>query len=417
METGRRMGERVSSSGVVLRTDAKRKKKGEGKERDEQAQKRREETERRVAELEEAALEPATRKTYRAGMTNWTKYAEEQGVGRDETPEELTLMLFVGWMTKDGKGKRSEGMSSKTIGVYLAAVRDHVIRRGEGCILEGKLRLQRVVRGWKKLEGKRVDQRRPVTVALLKEAACLVSWNAHDQVLAWLVAVWGVLGLFRMGELLPTSKKDSKHAQIREKDVRVSGSGDEISIDLRASKTDAFRKGVTVIMQGGEREEEKMCPIRVWRRVKQLRKERKESERGDEEAVMRKQNGDMLTRKEVVEVMTVWFEEVDRKKGIKTEEKFNGHSLRKGGATSLFLRGVSETLIQVLGRWKSDAYKAYGILNREVVKKAQREMMQSKEGDLVVGKTRWSEGYWRTDEHVEEEEEEAEEQHEGEEVS
>ncbi len=149
-----------------------------------------------------------------------------------------------------------------------------------------------------------------------------------------------------------------------------------------------------------------MFPVRVWRRVQLLRGggEGKEREVGDEEAVMKKLNGEMLTKKEVVDVMTVWFEEVDKRKGIKTEEKFNGHSLRKGGATSLFLRGVSETLIQVLGRWKSDAYKAYGVLNREVVREAQRKMMETKGGDLVVGKTRWSEGYWKTEEGGEEEE-------------
>ena len=38
---------------------------------------------------------------------------------------------------------------------------------------------------------------------------------------------------------------------------------------------------------------------------------------------------------------------------------WNGHSFRRGTATWAAQVGISETEIQTLGRWKSDAYKAY----------------------------------------------------------
>ena len=38
---------------------------------------------------------------------------------------------------------------------------------------------------------------------------------------------------------------------------------------------------------------------------------------------------------------------------------FSTHSLRRGGATWAFQAGVSGELIQILGDWKSDAYKGY----------------------------------------------------------
>lgn len=38
---------------------------------------------------------------------------------------------------------------------------------------------------------------------------------------------------------------------------------------------------------------------------------------------------------------------------------YSGHSLRRGGATAMSRAGVPHELIQVQGRWKSDAYKLY----------------------------------------------------------
>jgi hypothetical protein len=38
---------------------------------------------------------------------------------------------------------------------------------------------------------------------------------------------------------------------------------------------------------------------------------------------------------------------------------YAGHSFRRGGTSALFLAGVSDSIIQQHGRWKSDAYRAY----------------------------------------------------------
>ena len=38
---------------------------------------------------------------------------------------------------------------------------------------------------------------------------------------------------------------------------------------------------------------------------------------------------------------------------------YAGHSFRRGGTTALKLAGVSDSIIQQHGRWKSDAYRAY----------------------------------------------------------
>ena len=44
---------------------------------------------------------------------------------------------------------------------------------------------------------------------------------------------------------------------------------------------------------------------------------------------------------------------------------FSGHSFRIGAATSAAANGVEDSMIQTLGRWKSDAYLRYVRIPRE----------------------------------------------------
>ena len=41
------------------------------------------------------------------------------------------------------------------------------------------------------------------------------------------------------------------------------------------------------------------------------------------------------------------------------KEAFSGHSLRRGGATSYALAGVSDATIRTMGRWRSFCYQQY----------------------------------------------------------
>jgi integrase len=49
---------------------------------------------------------------------------------------------------------------------------------------------------------------------------------------------------------------------------------------------------------------------------------------------------------------------------------YSGHSFRRGGTTAMYCAGVPENLIQIQGRWKSDAYKLYLQLGVDVIRRA-----------------------------------------------
>lgn len=55
-------------------------------------------------------------------------------------------------------------------------------------------------------------------------------------------------------------------------------------------------------------------------------------------------------------------------------DDYNGHSFRRGGAQTLAEAGISEDVIQIMGRWLSDAYKVYINTPYEVIKAASLAM-------------------------------------------
>jgi integrase len=55
--------------------------------------------------------------------------------------------------------------------------------------------------------------------------------------------------------------------------------------------------------------------------------------------------------------------------------KYGTHSLRRGGATWAFRCGLSAEAIQLLGHWKSDAYKVYLELAQDLRLEYMHQMM------------------------------------------
>ena len=65
-------------------------------------------------------------------------------------------------------------------------------------------------------------------------------------------------------------------------------------------------------------------------------------------------NGKFLTRVALVSNL----QDALQKEGL-VHKNYKGHSFRIGAATTAAQSGIEDSLIQTLGRWKSEAYKIY----------------------------------------------------------
>ena len=73
-----------------------------------------------------------------------------------------------------------------------------------------------------------------------------------------------------------------------------------------------------------------------------------------------KENGQPVDRASFLKLLNRLITRLLRDKGLEiSPDRFSGHSMRAGGATSLAMRNVPSEIIQILGRWKSDSYRRY----------------------------------------------------------
>ena len=81
------------------------------------------------------------------------------------------------------------------------------------------------------------------------------------------------------------------------------------------------------------------------------------------------QNGSFLTRSRIRDLLT---------RSLPDIPNVNTHSFRRGGASALSDAGVEGHVIQILGRWKSDAYTLYIQMSEEFLKETTRRMVKVK---------------------------------------
>ena len=147
-------------------------------------------------------------------------------------------------------------------------------------------------------------------------------------------------GCHRMGELI--QKNDQSLSDWRKiiKRASVCFENTRIQYRLPYHKSDPFYRGTDVIftMQDVANPVALLCKYVSWR----------DRLHGAKSALFLQENGSNPSRS--------WF---DLKFFAILDRRYGGHSPRTGYATFLASLGVSESIIQAVGRWSSDAWKIY----------------------------------------------------------
>jgi len=217
---------------------------------------------------------------------------------------------------------------------------------------EGKVRLAKALTGMKRHRGTASTPKRPITLSLLKEMKKDIPTHTLEGMVHWALLCMGVHGLFRLGELLPPP---SEGVCLTRRDVQWV-SVDHVAVSLRKSKTDPFGKGtrVNLFSTGDE-----TCPLEALRAVHKM--QHNAGLDTSLTAPLFTTKAGTVGKKSLIALMKRTVACVAARLphlGLLSKD-FAGHSLRRGGATSLALRGVRESVLRMLGRWKSDAVNLY----------------------------------------------------------
>lgn len=245
------------------------------------------------------------------------------------------------------------GLQASTIKCYLSAIRQLHIAKGAGDpAIGGMVKLEQVIRGIKSEQAKKATKtppRLPMTPALL--TAIKGVWEketlTRDHKMLWAAALTCFFGFLRSGEVcVPSEAAFDEGAHLTFEDVQVDNLANpqSIQVKIKASKTDPFRQGVLVYVG---RTDKPLCPVAALLAYM--------VERGKKPGPLFSfQDGKPLTRPRFVTEIrrALAMAGVDPK-------PYSGHSFRSGAATAASKQGVEDSVIKMLGRWKSSAYQLY----------------------------------------------------------
>ena len=163
----------------------------------------------------------------------------------------------------------------------------------------------------------------------------------------WATACVGFFGFLRVGEFtVPYQLSYDPQVNLSLSDLSfdVHRAPTVVCLRIKQSKLDPFRQGVDVYI-GATRKA--VCPVDALLRYLEIRSSTTGPLFIHADAIP-------LTRASLVSNLKQALCQV----GIQLNA-FNGHSFWIGTATTAAQRGVEDSLIQMLGRWKSGAYKLY----------------------------------------------------------
>ena len=133
-----------------------------------------------------------------------------------------------------------------------------------------------------------------------------------------------------------------------------------MTVHLKLSKTDPFRRGVSLVIDTGNTE---ICPVAAVLSYM--------VQRGPAPGpLFLFSDRCYLTRARFVAAIRSALSQA----GINTKP-YSGHSFRIGAATTAALCGVQDSLIKVLGRWQSSAYQLYIWTPPEVLRGVAKQML------------------------------------------
>ena len=288
----------------------------------------------------------STRAAYTSALRRYLNFCHKFGLEHPFPLSEAQLCRFAAFLGQ-------ERLKHRTIKSYLSGLRFAQIHQGLGNPFTADMpRLEYLLAGLKREEahtGARPKPRLPITAEVLKRMKQV--WLSPpvkvDDRMLWAAACTGFFGFLRAGEFTVPSKQaydPEVHLNLADMAIDSHEHPSLIRLLIKQSKTDTFREGVEVFLGASKGE---ICLVRALVDYLSVRP-------ATPGPLFVFESGSPLTRASLVASLHEALQQV----GLNHRE-YNGHSFRIGTATTAAQRGLEESRIQTLGRWKSEAYKTY----------------------------------------------------------
>ncbi len=286
------------------------------------------------------SLAASTHRTYRTGQAAYLRFCESINVQGLPANEQL-LILFTADL--------SQRIGHSSIRTYLAAVRHMHVVAGLNYPFKNALRLELLLRGIKRTKPKGQNARLPITPLVLVAIKQVLRKNAkkHDNIMLWAACCLGFFAFLRSGEFtLNSAAQFDPTLHITPQDILIDNRKNPslMAITIKGSKTDQSRDGVTLYVG---RSGDDLCPISALLPYLVIRGQ-------DCGPLFKCEDGTPLTRQRLVTLLRHTLSQA----GFDCT-RYSGHSFRIGAATTAAAKGMSDSMIQTLGRWSSDSFRRY----------------------------------------------------------
>ena len=297
------------------------------------------ELEKIASRLVRASIADSTRRVYATGQSTYLSFCGKFNLNPLPASEQQ-LILFTADM--------SQRLAPSTIRSYLSAVRFLHVSNGHRDPLAGTLQLDLMLRGVRRSKPGKKDNRLPITPFILEKVYEVLNRNPGDYEnnLLWAACCLGFFGFLRSGEFTTPSRDydPSWHLSVRDITVDSTSNPTWLQVTIKGSKTDQLRQGANIVVG---RTGSHICLVKAVLAYM--------ARRGfDRGPLFQHQDGSPLTREQLVSSLRDTLSAA----GVEYH-RFSGHSFRIGAATTAAAKGVEDSTIQTLGRWRSDSFKRY----------------------------------------------------------
>lgn len=242
----------------------------------------------------------------------------------------------------------------KSMKLYLSGLKSYHLDLGIEYMAFSDPRLERTIQGIKRDHNESERRvRTPLTRPALLRILSHLSPANYDHIVLHSAFALAFARFLRVGQFTYREADTNLGVSyskwyLTKESIRMADDESYMELTLPASKTDSFRKGKTLTIAASS---DIACPVQAMKRLQATDHHRSPA---SPLFCLGRHQQQALTREHVVKSL----QDVAITAGLENGA-WNGYSFRRGAATWAAKMGIPEGDIQLLGRWRSDAYKVY----------------------------------------------------------